>query len=64
MTSLAMMPALEAGVVNRRHDLELAILHGDLHAQAAELALGLHLHVAEIVGVHGSNGDRARTACR
>ena len=40
------------GVVDRGHDLDLAVLHGDFHAEAPELALRLHLHVAEIVGVH------------
>ncbi len=39
-------------VVDRRHHLDQPAFHGDFHAQAAELALGLHLHVAETVGVH------------
>ena len=39
-------------VVDRRDHLDEAALLGDLDAQAAELALGLHLHVAERLGVH------------
>ena len=32
--------------------LNQAVLHRDLDAEAAELAAGLHLHVAEALGVH------------
>jgi hypothetical protein len=39
-------------VVDRRHDLDQAVFHGDLDAEAAELAARLHLHVAEALGVH------------
>ena len=39
-------------VVDRRHDLDQAVLHRDLDAEAAELAARLHLHVAEALGVH------------
>ena len=39
-------------VVDRRDDLDQAVLHGDLDAEAAELAARLHLHVAEALGVH------------
>jgi hypothetical protein len=35
------------GLSRRRNDLDQAILHGDLHAQPAELAAGLELHVLE-----------------
>ena len=38
-------------VVDRRDDLDQAVLHGDLDAEAAELAPGLHLHVAVLLGV-------------
>ncbi len=39
-------------VVDRRDDLDHAVLLGHLDAEAAELALGLHLHVAIGLGVH------------
>ena len=39
-------------LVDRGHDLDQAVLHGDLDAEAAELASGLHLHVAEALGIH------------
>ena len=39
-------------LVDRRHDLDQAVLHRDLDAEAAEFAAGLHLHVAEALGVH------------
>ena len=39
-------------VVDRRDDLDEAVLLGDLDAEAAELALGLDLHVLERLGVH------------
>ena len=39
-------------LVDRRHHLDQAVLHGDLDAEAAELAAGLHLHVAEALGIH------------
>ena len=39
-------------VVDRRHHLDQPVFHGDLDAEAAELAAGLHLHVAEALGVH------------
>ena len=46
-------PGLGGGrVVDRSHNLNQAILHGDLDAKAAELAAGLHLHVAEALGIH------------
>ena len=32
--------------------LTLLLFHGDLDAEAAELAAGLHLHVAEALGIH------------
>ena len=52
MKSLARMPALRGRrVVDRRDDLDQAVLHRDLDAEAAELAAGLHLHVAEALGV-------------
>ncbi len=38
------------GVVDRRHHLDEAVLHGDLDPEAPELALGLHLHVVEGAG--------------
>ena len=38
-------------VVDRRDDLDQAVLHRDLDAEAAELAAGLHLHVAVFLGV-------------
>src|ERR1700749_1080244 len=50
MMSLAMMPGLDAG--DRRDRLDQAVFHGDFDAEAAELAAGLHLHVAEALGVH------------
>ena len=47
------MPARAAGrVVDRRHDLDEAVLHRHLDAEAAELALGLDLHFLETLGVH------------
>src|SRR5262249_15957320 len=47
----------DAGLGRRRlvdpgHDLDQAGLHGDLDAEPAELAPGLHLHVAEALGIH------------
>ena len=39
-------------VVDRRDDLDQPVFLRDLDAQTAELALGLHLHVAEALGVH------------
>ena len=47
---------LEAGiggrrVVDRRHDLDQAVLHRHLDAEPAELAAGLHLHVVEVLGI-------------
>src|SRR6516225_7375681 len=39
-------------LVDRGHDLNQPVLHGDLDAEAAELAPGLHLHVAEAFGIH------------
>ena len=46
---------LDAGPVgrralDRRHDLDEAVLLGDLDAEPAELALGLHPHVVEVPG--------------
>ena len=53
MTSLARMPAAGGRrLVDRGDDLDEAVLHGDLDAEAAELAAGLHLHVAEALRVH------------
>src|SRR5579872_603315 len=40
------------GVVDRRDDLDQAVLLGDLDAKAAEFALGLNLHLTEALGVH------------
>ena len=39
-------------VVDRRDHLDQAVFHRDFDAEAAELAAGLHLHVAEALGVH------------
>ena len=39
-------------LVDRRHHLDEAVLHRHLDAETAELAAGLHLHVAEALGVH------------
>jgi hypothetical protein len=39
-------------VVDRRDHLDQAVFHRDLDAEPAELAAGLHLHVAEALGVH------------
>ena len=39
-------------VVDRRDDLDEAVFHRDLDAEAAELAARLHLHVAEALRVH------------
>jgi hypothetical protein len=39
-------------IVDRRDDLDQAVLHRDLDAETAELAAGLHLHVAEAVRIH------------
>jgi hypothetical protein len=46
-----------AGLGGRRlidggYDLDQAVLHGHLDAETAELAAGLHLHVAEALGIH------------
>ena len=38
-------------VIDRRHDLDHALIHRDLDAKAAEPALGLFLHFGEIFGV-------------
>ncbi|MGY3354607.1 hypothetical protein ACVWZK_001270 [Bradyrhizobium sp. GM0.4] len=40
------------GVVDRRDHLDQAVFHRDFDAEAAELTAGLHLHVAEALGVH------------
>ena len=40
------------GVVDRRHHLDQTVLHGDFDAEPAEFPAGLHLHVAEALGVH------------
>src|ERR1019366_718059 len=37
--------------VDRRDHLHQAVLHGDLDAEAAELAAGLHLYVAEAIWI-------------
>ncbi len=39
-------------VVDRRDHLDQTVFHRDLDAEAAELTAGLHLHVAEALGVH------------
>src|SRR6516165_9021581 len=39
-------------LVDRGHDLDQPVLHRDLDAEAAELASGLHLEVAEALGIH------------
>src|SRR6516225_7390148 len=39
-------------LVDRGHDLDQAVLHGDLDAEAAKLASGLHLQVAEAFRIH------------
>ena len=39
-------------LVDRRHHLDQAVFHGDFDAEAAELAAGLHLHVAEGLRLH------------
>ena len=39
-------------IVDRRYDLHQAVLHRDFDAQPAELAAGLHLHVAVGLLVH------------
>ena len=39
-------------IVDRRHHLDQAVFHRDFDAEAAEFAAGLHLHVAEALGVH------------
>ncbi|MGY4448808.1 hypothetical protein ACVWZR_003468 [Bradyrhizobium sp. i1.3.1] len=44
--------ARSGGVVDRRDHLDQAVLHRDFDAEAAELTAGLHLHVAEALGVH------------
>jgi hypothetical protein len=43
--------AVGRGVLDRRDDLDEAVLHADLDAEAAELALGVDLQVLEGVGV-------------
>jgi hypothetical protein len=40
------------GLVDRRHHLDEAVFHRDLDAEPAELAAGLHLHVAEALRIH------------
>ena len=53
MMSLAMNAGLGGGrLVDRRHHLDQAVFHGDFDAEPAELAAGLHLHVAEALRVH------------
>src|SRR5262249_37063852 len=47
-------------IVDRRDDLDQAVLHGDLDAETAELAVGLHLHVAQAVRIHITRIDRTR----
>jgi hypothetical protein len=39
-------------IVDRRDDLDEALLHRDLDAEPAELAAGLDLHVLEALGIH------------
>ena len=39
-------------LVDRGHDLDEAVFHRDFDAEPAEFAAGLHLHVAEALGVH------------
>ena len=38
-------------VLDRLHDLDDAVLHRDFDAETAEFAAGLHLHVAEMLGI-------------
>ena len=53
MRSPGLSPACAAGVSSiGETTLTSAVLHRDLDAEAAELALHLHLHVAEVLGVH------------
>ncbi len=44
--------ARRGGVVDRADDFDQAAIGGDLKAKAAELALGLHLHVGPLLLVH------------
>ena len=39
-------------IVDRRHHLDQAVFHRDFDAKAAELALGLNLHVGKAFGIH------------
>ena len=39
-------------IVDRRHHLDQPVFHRDFDAEAAEFTAGLHLHVAEALGVH------------
>ena len=39
-------------LVDRRHHLDQAVFHGDLDAEPAEFAAGLHLHVPEALRIH------------
>ncbi len=61
-----LQPGLGGGrLVDRRHHLDEAVLHGDLDAEAAELALGLLAHVLEgFRAADRSSAGRARPACR
>ena len=52
-------------IVDRRDHLDQPVLHRDLDAEPAELAPGLHLHVAEALGVHVARMRvERRSACR
>ena len=44
--------ALGRRIVDRRDDLDEAVFHGDLDAEPAEFAAGLHLHVLVGFGIH------------
>jgi hypothetical protein len=58
-------PALEAGVSSIGLITLMKLFSCDLDAETAELALGLHLHVAERLRVHvARNAGRGRSACR
>ena len=39
-------------IVDRSHDLDKAVFHGDFDAEAAEFALGLDAHVLKALGIH------------
>jgi hypothetical protein len=60
--SLVIIPALGGRrVINGGDDLDQTVLHGHLDAKA-ELAAGLHLQVAEALGIHVARSS-ARSVC-